>query len=162
MLARQKNSALIWLWVSILVVILDQCTKCFIRTHLSFEQPYTVLPFLNFILRFNAGAAFSFLANDNGWQTYLLSGIAIVVSLFLIGYLHKLHYKNWLTVLPICLIIGGALGNLIDRLRFGYVVDFIDFHIGAWHFATFNVADMAVSVGAVLLVVRLFYDKKFK
>lgn len=144
-----------YLWISVLVIFLDQLTKYLVLHHIDIEQSVQVLPFLNFSLRFNTGAAFSFLSSVGGWQIYLLSGIAIAVSVGLLIWLYRLSEKEWLTGICLSLILGGALGNLIDRLRFGFVVDFIDFHIRTWHFATFNVADSAVSIGAVVLVLGL-------
>lgn len=141
-----------------LVVLLDQVSKYAVLRHIAYEHSVTVLPFLNFTLRFNTGAAFSFLGQASGWQIYLLSGISIVVSVGLIVWLYCLKSSDWLMALPLSLILGGALGNLIDRVRFGYVVDFIDFHLGAWHFATFNIADAAVSVGAAGLILGLLYE----
>lgn len=155
---NKKKSALCWLWMSAIIIVGDQATKYLVLRHLSYDQPVAVLPFLNFTLRFNTGAAFSFLGDASGWQIYLLAGISIVVSVLLIIWLSRLRYADWMTALPLSLILGGALGNLLDRVRFRYVVDFIDFHLGAWHFATFNVADAAVSVGAVGLILGLFYE----
>lgn len=158
MIKNNNNHALPWLWLSAIVIVFDQLTKHFVLRHLSYDQVVNALPFLNITLRFNRGAAFSFLGDASGWQIYLLAGISVVVSLLLIIWLSRLHRRQWLTAVPLSLILGGALGNLIDRLRFGYVVDFIDFHVGAWHFATFNIADAAVSIGAAGLVLGLIYE----
>ena len=113
---------------------------------------------MNIIQRFNAGAAFSFLSNEGGWQIYVLSGIAVLVSFGLIVWLYRMPRYEWWNALPVSLVLGGALGNLIDRVRFGVVVDFIDFHVHNWHYATFNIADAAVCVGAAWLILRLFYE----
>ena len=141
-----------------LIIALDQLTKQLVLQHISAHQVIKIFPFLNLILRFNAGAAFSFLGDAQGWQLYLLSSISIIISVILVVWLTRLARTEWWIALPISLILGGALGNLIDRVHYGYVVDFIDFHVGNWHFATFNVADSAVSVGAALLVLRLLYE----
>ena len=154
-----NKNALIYTWISALVVLLDQMTKYVVLHNITVDQVVRVFPFLNFTLRFNAGAAFSFLSAASGWQVYLLGGISVVISVGLVVWLSRLQRSNLLTAIPLCLILGGALGNLIDRIRFGYVIDFIDFHIRAWHYATFNVADMAVSIGAVLLVLELLFRK---
>ncbi len=162
MTAKKTKNALVYVWISTLVTLLDQLTKYLVSHHLDVDQSIRALPFLNITLRFNAGAAFSFLSRMGGWQVYLLGGIAIVVSIGLMIWLSRLHRKDWITAIPLCLILGGAVGNLIDRIRFGYVIDFVDFHIHTWHFATFNLADAAVSVGAVLLIVGLLFHKGLK
>lgn len=153
-----RKSALSWTWVSLLVIVFDQATKYLALHHLSYDKPVAILPFLNFALRFNMGAAFSFLGGASGWQIYLLSAIAFVASVVLLLWLRQLKRSDAIAAIPLCLILGGAIGNLVDRVRFGYVVDFIDFHIRTWHFATFNVADAAVSIGAALLILRLLYE----
>ena len=147
-----------WIFVSAFIIACDQFTKYLILKHLTDQSQVFVFPFLNFILRFNAGASFSFLGDASGWQIYLFAGISVVVSVILIIWLCRLPKEEWWTSLPISLVLGGALGNLIDRLHFGYVTDFIDFHVGDWHFATFNVADSAVSVGATWLVLLFLYE----
>lgn len=152
------KKAWLWIFVSILVIAFDQLTKYLVLKNFTDQTIMPIFPFLNFILRFNAGAAFSFLGNAAGWQLYLLSGISILISVVLIIWLCRLSRSEWQIALPISLVLGGALGNLIDRVRFGYVIDFIDFHIHGWHYATFNIADSAVCVGALWIFVRLFYE----
>ncbi len=157
----RKKTRLIWLCLSGLIILIDQFSKYLVDTHLSFNVPVKLLPFLNFILRYNSGAAFSFLSMQGGWQIYLFALLSIIVIIVLLVWLKRLPAKSHWLACSLSLIIGGAIGNLIDRLRLNYVVDFIDFHIGHWHFATFNVADSAVSVGAVMLVWHLlFFSKK--
>lgn len=151
-----NKTALSWTWISLLIIILDQLTKYAITHHLT--EPKTLLPFLNLTLRFNPGAAFSFLGNASGWQIYLFSLISIVVSILLLTWLKSLNKNDWTTAIPLTFILGGAIGNLIDRIHYGYVIDFIDFHINHWHFATFNIADSFVSIGATLLIVKLLYE----
>lgn len=146
---------MIWILVSIFVIALDQTTKYLIVHYITMQSVVRIFPYLNFILSFNAGASFGLMKADGNWHIYLLSIISAIVSLFLIIRLYNIQRNDWGMALPISLILGGALGNLIDRVRFGFVTDFIDFHIGNWHFATFNVADSAVSVGATLLCLRL-------
>lgn len=153
-----NKKALPWIFISALIIALDQITKYIVLTHLTEQSVVHVFPFLNFILSFNAGASFGFLGAQNGWQVYLLSGVSIIVSVVLVIWLSRLSRSEWVLALPVSLVLGGALGNLIDRIRFGYVTDFIDFHVRNWHFATFNVADSAVSVGATWLVLRLLYE----
>lgn len=149
-----------WLSVSLIVIILDQFSKFEARDILVAYSPVKILPWLNFTLAFNRGAAFSFLHNQANW----VFGLLIVATIFIIGYL-----VVWLMCTPsnqktllaaLSLILGGALSNLIDRCYFGRVTDFIDFHLKTWHFATFNLADSAISIGAVLLVILLFLQKE--
>lgn len=147
-----------WLLLSILVIAGDQVSKHFVLTHFTEQTVVHILPFLNFILRFNTGASFGFLSTQSGWQLYALSAVSILMSVFLIGWLFRLSRSQWQLSVPISLILGGALGNLIDRVQLGGVVDFIDFHVHAWHFATFNVADSAISVGATWLILRLLHE----
>lgn len=153
-----KKTAWPWLFVSIFIIVLDQSTKLLILHYLNDTTEIHVLPFLNIILRFNPGAAFSFLGDAGGWQVYLLSGVSIVVAIALMIWLSQLPRSEWLLALPVSLVLGGAIGNLIDRLNYGSVVDFVDFHLGSWHYATFNIADAAVSIGAVWLIVRVVYE----
>lgn len=154
-----KYNGLIWLWLSVFVIILDQLSKVYVLDKLVPGQHVEWLPFFNMTLAFNPGAAFSFLGDASGWQMPFISAVVIIVTVALIVWLSKLQRNEYLLCLAMSLIIGGALGNLIDRLRLSYVVDFFDFHIGAWHFATFNVADAAITVGAILLIIKFFFKK---
>lgn len=148
-----RASALVWLWLSAVLVVIDQWTKHVVLTHLQEGAPIPAIPgFLNWSLAFNSGAAFSFLADAGGWQRWGFGVLAVVISLVLAAWLARTPRRDWLTALPLALVIGGAIGNLIDRLRYGHVVDFIQVYRGDWAFPTFNVADSAISVGAVLLV----------
>lgn len=154
----KNRKAWTWVFLSLFIIACDQLTKYIALKELTEQTVIHVLPFLNFILRFNSGAAFSFLGGQNGWQIYLLAGISIFVSTILIIWLCRLSRREWWIAIPVSFVLGGAIGNLIDRMRFGLVTDFIDFHIGNWHYATFNVADSFVCIGAAWLIVRLFYE----
>ena len=146
-------NALPWLAVSFLVIAVDQITKAVVRHALIPYMPHQVIPHvLNWTLAFNRGAAFSFLADSSGWQTWLFGGLAVVVCVGLAVWLARTPRRDWRTALPVALIIGGALGNLIDRLIHGQVTDFIQVYWRAWSFPAFNVADSAISIGAVMLV----------
>jgi signal peptidase II len=148
-----KPNALVWLAVSALVIALDQVTKAVVRHALVPYMPHEAIPHvLNWTLAFNRGAAFSVLADSSGWQTWLFGILAVVVCIGLIVWLARTARRDWRTALPVALIIGGALGNLIDRLIHGQVTDFIQVFWRAWSFPAFNIADSAITVGAVLLI----------
>jgi signal peptidase II len=143
-----------WLWVSLAVIVLDFVTK---RAMLATFRPGEVLPLLPFfslILTFNPGAAFSFLAGADGWQRWLFAATALIASVVVVWLLRR--GGNRLYCLALALIMGGALGNLWDRIAIGEVVDFLLFHWGGWSFPAFNVADSAISVGAGLLILDSF------
>jgi signal peptidase II len=151
-----------WLWLSVALVALDQATKWAMSSHLRLYQPEPVLPFFNLTLMHNEGAAFSFLSDQGGWQRWLFVALAAVVSLVLVVWMARLRATERLVAVAFALIVGGALGNLIDRVVHGYVVDFLDFHhpaLAGWpgfsangHWPAFNVADSALTLGAALLV----------
>ncbi len=148
-----RTNALSWLIVSGLVIVLDQWTKWWVLRELTPYNPYPVIPHvLNWTLAFNTGAAFSFLAGGSGWQVWLFGILAVIVCLLLIAWLARTPHSDWRTALPIALIIGGALGNLIDRLLRGQVTDFIQVYWRTWSWPAFNVADSAICVGAVVLI----------
>jgi signal peptidase II len=150
---RKASNALAWLLLSLLVVALDQLTKHIALLGLQPYMPHPVIPgLLNWTLAFNPGAAFSFLAGEDGWQRWLFTALAVGVSTVLAFWLSRTSRGDWRNAAPLALIIGGALGNLIDRLRFGHVTDFIQVYWHDWTFPAFNVADSAISVGAVALV----------
>jgi len=157
-----KASGLPWLLLSLVVILCDQATKAIVLATLQPYQPHQVIPgLLNWTLAFNTGAAFSFLDVGPGPQRWLFSLLAIGVSVALVRWLATIPRRDWRNALPLSLVIGGALGNLIDRLRFGQVTDFIDVYWGDAHFPAFNVADSAITVGAVLLIwFGLFAAKK--
>ena len=142
-----------WLWLSLLIVILDQATKWLAEALLVPFQPLPLMPLLNLTLMYNDGAAFSFLANAGGWQRWLFAGFAVIMTLALSLWLLRLDKGESVTAATLSLVIGGAIGNLIDRVQTGRVVDFIDFYVGTWHWPAFNVADSAISIGIVLLLV---------
>jgi signal peptidase II len=151
---QHKPNALIWLILSVVVIALDQLTKHIAIGALEPYAPQAAIPgLLNWTLAFNSGAAFSFLNNAGGWQRWLFSALAIAVCAVLTVWLRRLGRGDWQTAMPLALVIGGALGNLIDRVRFGHVTDFIEVYYRQWSWPAFNVADSAISVGAVLLII---------
>jgi signal peptidase II len=149
-----RPNALPWLVLSLAVIALDQFTKHLALAGLQPYQPQAVIPgFLNWMLAINPGAAFSFLAGADGWQRWLFTGLALVVSAVLVAWLARTGCGDWRNAAPLALVLGGAIGNLIDRLRFGHVTDFVQVYWREWAFPAFNVADAAISIGAVMLVV---------
>ena len=143
------------LWISVAIIVLDQISKELIHTRLDWFERVAVTPFLNITHLRNTGAAFSSFAQLPAWVFILL---AIAVSTGMMVWLRRNPNTQRLVALAFCCIIGGALGNVIDRVRHGYVVDFIDFYIGDWHYAAFNVADIAISVGAFFLIVDMLRE----
>jgi len=144
-----------WLWLSALIIVLDQLSKAWISSHFVYGESLTILGVFNLVLAHNTGAAFSFLNDAGGMQRWLFSAIAIVASGWIVLLLRK-HAAQTLFALALSLILGGALGNLIDRLAFGYVVDFLLFHWDEHYFPAFNLADSAITCGAFLLILDSF------
>lgn len=140
-----------WLLLAVVVIVLDQTSKLAISNHFVYGESLAITPFFNLVLAHNTGAAFSFLSDAGGMQRWLFSLIAVVASVWIVWLLRK-HQAEKLFALALALILGGALGNLIDRIAYGYVVDFLDFHWAGYHFAAFNVADSAITCGAALLI----------
>lgn len=149
---KRRHTGWWWLCFSALVIGLDRWSKLWVLNHLTLGNPLPVLPVLNLTLAYNTGAAFSFLHNATGWQNVFFSSLAFLVSGFIVQWLSKHRAGDWLPNLALSAILGGALGNVWDRLTLGYVIDFMDVHWGDWHFAIFNVADSAICVGALLMI----------
>ena len=141
------------LGLALLVLALDQATKLWAAAALDYGVPVAVLPFFNLTLVHNTGAAFSFLADAGGWQRAFFIVLSSVVSVVLIAWLRRLPPASRLLGVALALVLGGAVGNLVDRVAYGYVIDFVDLHAGGWHWPAFNVADSAISCGVVLLLV---------
>ncbi|MBE0485965.1 signal peptidase II [Marinobacter sp.] len=151
-----QGSKLKWLWLAGLVLVLDLGTKAMATAMLTYGNPVPVMPSFNFTLLHNTGAAFSFLANAAGWQRWFFVTLAIVVSVVLVGWLRKLQNHETWTAIAIVLILGGALGNVYDRVVHGYVVDFLHFYWQNWHFPAFNLADTAITIGAAMMILDAF------
>ncbi len=151
-MSKQSN-ALSWLILSVLIIVADQISKGFVLEHFQLHESLPVVDgLLNWTLAYNEGAAFSFLSDAGGWQRWFFTALAVVVSSILVVWLSRTNRSDWRTALPLALIVGGAIGNVIDRIRLGHVVDFIDVHYGTWSWPAFNIADSAISVGAVMLI----------
>ncbi len=148
----RNKQAFAWLMMSCVIVVLDLWTKEIASDALTLYRPVELTSWLNMTLAHNYGAAFSFLSDAGGWQRWLFTGLASVVTLVLIVWLLRLPAEEKLTAAALGLIIGGAVGNLIDRIINGYVVDFIDVYYKTWHWPAFNVADSAITCGVILLL----------
>lgn len=144
------------LLIAAIVIILDQWAKQLATAQLELYRSQPVFEWLNMTLAHNRGAAFSFLSNAGGWQRWFFSILAAGISVMLLVWMFRLPARERVSLWALALVLGGAIGNLIDRLRFGYVVDFIDAHLGASHWPAFNIADSAISVGVVLLILGMF------
>lgn len=144
-----------WLWLSGLVIVLDQVSKWLMSSWLSLYETVAVIPFFNLTMAHNTGAAFSFLAGAGGWQRWFFVGLAVLISIGLLIWIQKLAKTN-MEAMSVSLILGGAIGNVIDRVYFGYVIDFLDVYYGSYHWPAFNIADSAIVVGTVLLIMDSF------
>ena len=149
-LTRPRPDALAWLALSVVVLVLDQWTKHWVLTSLPEYQAIPVIDgFWNWYRTYNTGAAFSFLADAGGWQHWFFVGLAVLICGVLVAWLARTPRADWRTAMPFALVIGGAIGNVIDRLRFGHVVDFIQWHWQGHYWPAFNVADSAIVGGAI-------------
>lgn len=140
-----------WLLLALAFIVFDQITKVWFDTSLLYNERLNVLPFFDFTLVYNRGAAFSFLADHQGWQRWFFTGIALVATVVIIRLLWK-HPRQTIFCAALACILGGALGNAIDRLLYGHVVDFLLFYWQDWYFPAFNIADVAITIGAILLL----------
>jgi signal peptidase II len=151
-----------WVSLALLVVVADQWTKALALELLEYGRPLEILPVFNITLQFNRGAAFSFLSDAGGWQRWLFTAVALVASVVIAVWLARLNRDDKLLAASLSLILGGAIGNLWDRVQLGYVVDFISLHYHDWYFPTFNVADSAVTVGAGLMILDALLQSRRK
>jgi signal peptidase II len=159
-LSRNLRSALCWYALAAVVIALDQWTKALALRLLEYAEPVVVTGFFNLTLLYNRGAAFSLLSDAGGWQHWLFSGIALVVAVLVSAWLYRLPAPARLEPLALALVLGGAIGNLIDRLRFGHVVDFIQLHYRELYWPAFNIADSAITLGAGLLLLMLLRGER--
>ena len=149
--SSKSTSMAPWLGIAVVVILLDQVSKIAVSKVLAYGQSIRVTSFFNLVMAYNKGAAFSFLASEAGWQRYFFTAISIAASLFIV-FLLKRHAGQRLFCCALALILGGAIGNLIDRVMYGHVIDFLDFYVRGWHWPAFNVADSAITIGAVMFV----------
>ncbi|WP_041406401.1 signal peptidase II [Shewanella denitrificans] len=155
-----KDSGLRWYWVAGFAFVADQLSKLWVLANFELSETVQLLPFFNFTYVRNYGAAFSFLSDAGGWQRWFFTVIALGFSTLLTLWLRKQSHTLWRTNLAFTLVIGGALGNLVDRLYHGYVVDFLHFYWQSYHFPAFNIADSAIFIGAVLIIWDSFKPQK--
>jgi signal peptidase II len=148
-----------FLLLILLVFALDLGTKALALQQLTYAESRVIFPFMNFTLAFNSGAAFSLLGDAGGWQRWFFIGLSIIIIAVLLGWLWRVAASKLLEPLGIALVVGGALGNLYDRVVRGYVIDFLDFHLQGWHWPIFNLADSAISIGAVAIAVAILIQK---
>ncbi|GAA5217016.1 signal peptidase II [Corallincola platygyrae] len=146
------QTGLRWLWLALVIIVVDQITKLYVANTFNYRETVEFIPYLQWTYVHNKGAAFSFLSDAGGWQRWFFAFIAVAISGLLIYWLKGISRNVWLQGVSFSLVLGGAIGNLIDRIYLGYVIDFIDFYVGNWHWPAFNIADSAICVGAVLLI----------
>jgi len=149
-----------WLWLSALAIVLDQISKQIVNAQLVIHHSVAIFPGFNFTLIYNEGAAFSFLSNAGGWQRWFFTALSIVISIVLFIWLKKLDHSKRLLAAGLAFILGGAIGNLIDRVVYGHVIDFIDVYYKNHHWPAFNLADSAITLGAGLLILDMFLERK--
>lgn len=145
-----------WLWLSVIAVALDQATKLLLVASMKLYESITLVPGFNLVHVRNTGAAFSFLSEAGGWQRWFFAGLAIIISIVLTVWLARLQRNEVLLAVALSLVLGGAVGNLIDRVAYGYVIDFLDFYYNSWHWPAFNVADSAITLGVALMLLESF------
>lgn len=149
-----------WLWLSVVVIGIDQLTKYIAETQLQFNVPVEVMPSFNWFLAYNTGAAFSFLSEAGGWQRWFFVGLALFAAGVILYWLKKLPYGRHREAIALTLILGGAVGNVIDRLLHGHVIDFIQWYYEEYYWPSFNIADSAIFVGAGLLILDAIISLK--
>lgn len=149
-----------WYSLAVLIVVLDQLTKQWVSSSFSYGESLELLPFLNLTLVHNMGAAFSFLSDAGGWQRWFFAIVSLIVSVVLIVWLSRLPARQYLLATALSLVLGGAIGNLWDRVFLGYVIDFVDIFYQKYHWPAFNVADTAITVGAILLILESLFSSK--
>ena len=149
-----------WLWLTGLVVVLDQVSKQWLSAVLHYHEPFAVIPYFNLTLMHNSGAAFSFLADAGGWQRWFFAAVALIASTAITLWLRGLKpHQRW-EAAALAMVLGGALGNLWDRLWYGYVIDFLDVYYGNYHWPAFNIADTAITIGAAMLIIDLLFMQR--
>ncbi len=157
-----KFPMLKWLGLSLLAVLLDQITKLWVAHDMQLFQSIEILPYFRLTYVHNTGAAFSFLSEAGGWQRWFFAALALVIGSVIAVWLTRLKAHETLLAVSLSLVLGGAIGNLIDRLAYGYVIDFLDIYVQSWHWPAFNIADSAITLGVVLMLLESFGIGKAK
>ncbi|OSN08708.1 signal peptidase II [Lonsdalea iberica] len=152
-----KSTGLRWLWLALVVLVVDLGSKQWVMTHFQLGESLPLIPFFNLTYAHNPGAAFSFLADKDGWQRWFFAVIALAITAALLVMMYRSSASQKLNNIAYAMIIGGAVGNLTDRLVHGYVIDFVDFYINDWHYPIFNIADAGICIGALLIVLEGFF-----
>ena len=156
----EKTHSLRWLWITLLFLVIDQVTKHWVANSMNLYESINVLPFFNITYVHNLGAAFSFLADQGGWQRWFFTAVASIASVVFIIWLAKTPKEQPLLAIALACMLSGALGNLIDRVLFGYVIDFLEFYIDTFKWPVFNVADSIIFIGAALMIIDSFVQDK--
>ncbi len=151
-----------WLWLTLVAVVLDQISKLAIAASMQLYQSIQIMPFFKLTYVHNTGAAFSFLSEAGGWQRWFFAGLALLISVVIAVWMARLKKNETLLAVALALILGGAVGNLIDRLAYGYVIDFLDVYYETWHWPAFNIADSAITLGVILMLAESFGVGKSK
>lgn len=160
MLRVIRASGLRWLWITMIILLVDRFTKIAAQKYLTAYVAHPVFSFFNLTLAYNKGAAFSFLDKAAGWQMYFFGSISTIVAIGILIWMMRLPARaRWLNI-SLALIVGGAVGNLWDRISLGHVIDFLDFHVSNWHWPVFNVADSAICIGVFMLICEALLKKK--
>lgn len=152
-----KSTGLRWLWLALVVLVVDLGSKQWVMAHFQLGESLPLIPFFNLTYAHNPGAAFSFLADKDGWQRWFFAVIALAITAALLVLMYRSSASQKLNNIAYAMIIGGAVGNLTDRLVHGYVIDFVDFYINDWHYPIFNIADAGICIGALLIVLEGFF-----
>lgn len=158
--AIKGKSGLVWLWLTVAVLIVDQVTKYWVASTMNLGQSINILSFFSITYAQNPGAAFSFLADQGGWQRIFFTVISIIASIVFVVWLKRTPSSKIILSAALACMLSGALGNLIDRILFGYVIDFLDFYVGQNHWPTFNIADSIIFIGASLMIIDSFMNDK--
>ncbi|WWO99147.1 MAG: signal peptidase II [Candidatus Dasytiphilus stammeri] len=161
-MSTKLSTGLSWLWITVLIIIIDFISKKLVINYLVLNEINPKLAFLhlNFYYVHNIGAAFNLLADQNGWQRWFLISISILSGFFFIKMMSNLKSLNKIDNIALALILGGTLSNLLDRITYGFIIDFIDFSIKNWHLPTFNIADLAIFIGIILIIFEKFFSYK--
>lgn len=162
MSVTKSSSSLRWLWITFVFLVIDQVTKQWVANSFNLYESVKVLPFFSITYVHNLGAAFSFLADQGGWQRWFFTAIAFIASIVFSVWLKRTPASQKLLAIALACMLSGALGNLIDRLLFGYVIDFLDFYIGTYRWPAFNVADSMIFIGAIFMIIDSFQQEKVK